>query len=322
MNNDQHQSEHAQEQGQPMNIAALLRAAADGELNDAQRKELDAYLEKHPEAQSQIEFEQAIKSSCARAMSGPTCPDALRAKVLAIAAESASDAQGYANRIQASNAHTRSPSFWSRFGSRSPMMSAAAALLIVAAGTLIWQSASFTSNYANDAPEGLTVQQASYYGRVSDFVVREHTRCCDDKAAQAKLIKRDIDEATQYFSTEFGHDIVVPDMDKVSGEVEFFGGGDCDVPSTPRSGHLRFDALGQDGDRISLSLFVSPDPGLLPMEEGLIYALDSQACAAAGTRLFAWISNGIQYLFVSEADDEMCAKIRALMHAPTDFGSL
>jgi len=318
MNNDQHQSEHAQEQGQPMNIAALLRAAADGELNDAESKELDAYLQRHPEAQSQIEFEQAIKSSCARAMSGPTCPDALRAKVLAIAAESASDSQAYANRIQASNAHTRSPSFWSR----SPMMSAAAALLIVAAGTLIWQSASFTSNYANDAPEGLTVQQASYYGRVSDFVVREHTRCCDDKAAQAKLIKRDIDEATQYFSAEFGHEIVVPDMDKAEGEVEFFGGGDCDVPSTPRSGHLRFDAIADDGTRISLSLFVSPDPGLLPMEEGLVYSMDSEACSAAGTRLFAWTSNGIQYLLVSEADDEMCAKVRELMQAPTDFGSL
>jgi hypothetical protein len=318
MTNDQSHPEHAQDPREPMNIAALLRAAADGEideLSDAQRAVLDGYLADHPEGESQIGFERAMRQSCSRSMSGASCPEALRAKVIAIADAARQEDESYANRIADAGRYTRSKSFWSR----SPMLGAAAALLIVTAGALIWQSVSFTSN---SAPSGLNIQQANYYNRVSDFVVREHTRCCDDKAAQAKLVEHDIGRATEYFSQAFGHQVSVPDMEQVDGQIEFFGGGDCSVPSTPRSGHLRFDAIAPDGQRISLSLFISPDPGLLPLEEGLIYTMDSEACAAAGTRLFAWVSDGLQYLLVSEADDEMCAKVRGLMQAPTTFGSL
>jgi len=320
MTNEHNHPEHAQDPREPMNIAALLRAAADGEideLSDAQRAELDGYLADHPEGESQIGFERALRMSCSRSMSAPSCPDALRAKVVAIAvqAQEQEQDQNYAQQIEDAGRYTRSKSFWSR----SPMLGAAAALLIVTAGALIWQSVSFTTT---STPSGLNIQQANYYSRVSDFVVREHTRCCDDKAAEAKLVEHDIGRATEYFSQAFGHPISVPDMEQVDGQIEFFGGGDCSVPSTPRSGHLRFDAIAPDGQRISLSLFISPDPGLLPLEEGLIYTMDSEACTAAGTRLFAWVSDGLQYLLVSEADDEMCAKVRGLMQAPTTFGSL
>ena len=332
MTHDQNHPEHAQENGQPTNIAALLRAAADGELTDCQCEELEAYMARCPDtkscAESQIAFEKAMRNCCGRAMSKPCCPDALRAKVAAMAAGSsdgsavdtsvhanAPDDNEYAQRLAESNEHTRSRSFWSR----APLMSAAAALLVLAAGTLIWQSASFTTQ---NAPMSLNIQQASYFNRVSNFVVREHNRCCDDKVAQKKLIKNDINEAAAYFSQAFDNQLVVPDMLKAHGQIEFFGGGDCSVPSTPRSGHLRFDAIAPDGQRISLSLFVSPDPGLLPMQEGMTYPLDAEACQDAGARLFAWTSNGIQYLLVSEADENMCATVRNIMNAPTSIGSI
>ena len=320
MTNDQNHPEHAQESNQPMNIAALLRAAADGELTDHQCEQLDAYMSKNPEAESQIKFEQALKGSCGRVMTRPCCPDALRDKIVAMAGvadqESQVYTQQYAQGIEASNKRTRSSSFWSR----SPMMGIAAAVLMMVAGTMIWQSASFTN--ISNAPEGLNVQQANYYNRVSNFVIDEHKRCGDDSAATAKLIRHDIDEATRYFSEEFGRELVLPDMVKAEGQIEFFGGGDCSVPSTPRSGHLRFDAYAPDGKRISLSLFVSPDPGLLPMQEGITYPLDTKACQEAGTRLFAWSKDGIQYLLVSEASDEMCAKVRNMMQAPSALGDL
>ncbi len=317
MTNDQNHPEHAQENGQPINIAALLRAAADGELTDCQCKELEAHCAQCDDAQCQIEFEKALRRCCGRVMGEPCCPDALRAKITAMARQDDQDNQhdDYARRIAQSNRRTRSQRFWVR----SPIMSAAAALLILAAGTLVWQSSSLSNR---NTPAHFTPTQASYFNRVSDFAVREHTRCCDDSIAQAKLVKVDINEAIDYFSQAFGTQVSVPDMDQVAGQVEFFGGGDCHVPSTARSGHLRFDVTSPEGKRISLSLFVSPDPGLLPMEEGLIYALESEACSAAGTRLFAWVRDGVQYLFVSEASDEMCAKVRGLVRAPTTFGSL
>ena len=323
MTHDQNHPEHAQENGQPMKIAALLRASADGELTDCQCEELDAYMAKCPDTksccESQIAFEKAMKDCCSRAMTKPCCPDALRNKIIAMAGaaqvESTQDDHDHAQRIEASNEQTRSPSFWSR----SPMMGIAAALLLMVAGTLIWQSASFTTN---SAPSHFTTQEASYFNRVSNFVVREHSRCCDDKVAQAKLIKHDVAQATQYFSQAFGHELTLPDMVKAEGQIQFFGGGDCSVPSTARSGHLRFDAIAPTGERVSLSLFVSPDPGLLPMQEGMTYPLDAKACQDAGASLFVWTSNGIQYLLVSEADEDMCATVRNMMNAPTTIGSI
>ncbi|PCI11024.1 hypothetical protein COB72_01600 [bacterium] len=319
MTHDQNHPEHAQENGQPMNIAALLRASADGELTDCQCEELEAYMAQCPDTksccESQIAFEKAMKSCCSRAMTKPCCPDALRAKIVAMAANAPQNEEAFAQGIESASAYTKSPSFWSR----SPMMGIAAALLMMVAGTLIWQSVSFTTN---SAPSHFTTQEASYFNRVSNFVVREHSRCCDDKVAQAKLIKHDINQATQYFSQAFGHELVLPDMVEAKGQIQFFGGGDCSVPSTARSGHLRFDAIAPNGERVSLSLFVSPDPGLLPMQEGMTYPLDAKACQDAGASLFVWISNGIQYLLVSEADEDMCAIVRNMMNAPTTIGSI
>ena len=319
MTHDQNHPEHAQENGQPMNIAALLRACADGELTDCQCEELDAYMAKCPDtkscAESQIAFEKAMKDCCGRAMTKPCCPDALRAKITAIAANAPQAEEDFATGVESASVYTKSSSFWSR----SPVMGIAAALLIMVAGTMIWQSMSYVTN---SAPTHFNPSQASYFNRVSNFVVKEHTRCCDDKVAQAKLIKHDIQQATDYFSDAFDRQLTLPDMIKAQGQIEFFGGGDCSVPSTARSGHLRFDAIGPDGERISLSLFVSPDPGLLPMKEGVTYPLDAKACQDAGARLFAWVQDGIQYLLVSEADEDMCATVRDMMNAPSAIGSI
>jgi len=323
MNNDQPQSEHAQDPRDPMNIATLLRAAADGELSDCQCKELDAYLAEHPEAKSQIEFEKALKNCCSRAMTKPPCPDSLRNKVASIVAHSANqivaeaqqEQDAFAQRIEDTGEYTRSQSFWAR---RS-VIGIAAALLMMVAGTLIWQSTSFSSG---PIPNGLNIQQASYYNRVSDFVVREHNRCCDDKAAKSKLVEHDINQATQYFSNEFGAQVVVPDMEQSVGEIVFYGSGDCSVPSTSRSGHLRFDAISPDGEYIALSLFISPDPGLLPLSNEVTFRLDSKACKDSGASLFAWVQDGVQYLLVSEASADMCAKVRAMMKAPSSLDSI
>ncbi len=316
MTHDQNHPEHAQESNQPMNIAVLLRAAADGELTDCQCEQLDAYMAQNPDAESQIGFEKALKDCCGRVMTKPCCPDVLRNKILAMAG-SAEDDQAYAERIQASNQQTRSPSFWSR----SPMIGIAAALLIMVAGTMIWQSASFSN--INDAPSSLNVQQASYYNRVSNFVIDEHNRCCNEKAAKAKFIEHDMGQAVAYFSDLFESQVVIPDMNIDAESIEFFGGGDCQVPSTSRSGHLRFNAIASDGKHIPVSLFISPDPELLPMEAGTkTYPMNSKACSEAGVQLFGWTNNGIQYLLVSEASDEMCAKVRQVMRAPSDIGAM
>ena len=59
------------------------------------------------------------------------------------------------------------------------------------------------------------------------------------------------------------------------------------------------------------------------MEAGTkTYPMNSKACSEAGVQLFGWTNNGIQYLLVSEASDEMCAKVRQVMRAPSDIGAM
>ncbi|MBM92367.1 MAG: hypothetical protein CMJ35_12250 [Phycisphaerae bacterium] len=318
MSNEQQHPEHAQEafldalfEESPINLAALLRACADGELNEQQCERLKKVIADRPEAPSQHDFEQALRGCCSRAMDKPQCPKALRDRVTSMAATAvAADQDAYAQQIEDSNSTTRNRSFWAR----TPAMGIAAAVLLSVAGVLVWQSASIFGVLSPSTP--LNIEQASYSERVGQFVLGEHKRCCNDDAAEAKLIQHDISQASAYFSQQFERPVRLPQMEENQEQIRFYGGGDCHVPETIQSGHLRFDAIDPNGEAISVSLFIAPDPGVLPLEEGVTYRLSSSACDAAGARLFVWVSGGVQYLLVSEASDKTCGDVRDLMDAP------
>lgn len=300
---------------QELCIAAMLRACADGELCREGCDRLKAYLAEHPEAEAQVAFEQGLKGSCERVLSKAQCPDALRAKIQAMAGGAMT-----ASAIEASNTMTREKSFWQR----SPMMSAMAAVLVLAGGALIWQSSSLITKGS-----GLGIVETSpvaYAERVGNFVAREHVRCCEERAAGKKLIHTDIAEATAYFSEKFAKQVVAPvslnTANDSGNQIRFYGGGDCHIPATDGSGHLRFDAVGVDGNPVSLSLFIAPDPGLLEMDEGVTYVLSSSQCTKQGASLFAWVHDGVMYLLVSEADESMCAPVRQMMNAPDEIRPL
>lgn len=296
-------------------IAAMLRACADGELCPEGCDRLKQYLAEHPEARAQVAFEQSLKESCDRVLSEPACPDSLRAKIQGIASESATAAA-----IERSNETTKSRSFWRA----NPMLSGLAAALVLAGGALIWQSSSIISK--NGGLGFVDSTPVAYAERVGKFVAREHMRCCEERAASKKLVINDLGEMTAYFSEKFDLSVVSPVVSSVSAdgssEVEFYGGGDCHVPATNSSGHLRFDATGPEGQLVSLSLFMAPDPGLLELQEGVTYMLDSSHCAEQGASLFAWTQDGVMYLLVSEADETMCASVRGMMNAPTELRRL
>ena len=319
MSNDQHHPEHAQEafldalfEQTPLNIAALLRACADGELSPSQCERLKAIIGDCPVTPSRVAFDEALRDCCGRAMHKPKCPEALRERIASMASASIADQDADPMPLQISTV-TKRRSFWAR----SPMLSIAAVLMLSVAGVLIWQSTNLIGAFTPNTP--LNIDQASYSERVSEFALSEHTRCCDSDAASAKLVKHDIAQAVEYFSTQFDRPVQMPDMAQGDDHIKFFGGGDCHLPETIRSGHLRFDAYDDQGNPISLSLFIAPDPGMLPLKEGVTYRLSSKACDAAGARLFVWVNAGVQYLLVSEASDKTCASVRGLMNAPKDL---
>jgi len=296
-----------------LSVAAMLRACADEELCSIKCERLKRYLREHPEAEAQIEFEKTLKNSCDRVMgSTSACPDTLRAVIEAMAGDSMTSAG-----IDSSNRQSRQASFWKR----SPMMSAMAAALVLAAGALIYQSASIISKGS-----GLGIVNSSpvaYAERVGNFVAREHKRCCDDNEAAAKMIHIEIEESIAYFSDRFEHPVTTPIELDNQAQIRYFGGGDCSVPATDKSGHLRFDAVAPDGKISTLSLFVAPNPGLLELKEGVTYMLNStHQHSEQETNIFAWVTDGVMYLLVSEAKEDMCASVRAMLNAPTELQQL
>lgn len=308
-----------------MSIAELLRAAADEELCPDGRRCLEEHLGAHPEAASQVEFERALKRCCERVMtSEPCCPEALRAKIGAMAVESRGE-EAAGSVVESMQARTAQRSFWAR----SPMMGALAAVLVLAGGALIYQSVGVATSPG--AGGGSQTTPVEYAERVGNFVAREHARCSVDQAASAKFDERDLSEAVDRFASEFARPVMIPstvgaEIEESGIELEFFGGGACHLPSTSGSAHLRFDARrgAADGadEPIRVSLFIAPDPGLLGIEEGVTYKVASKACIENGESLYVWTEGGVLYLLVSEADETLCAPVRTMMRAPGEVRSL
>lgn len=309
-----------------LSVGALIRAAADDELTDAQVEAFEKLCAERDCTKDRVRFEQTLRDACGKAMADqPRCPDALRNKIQALAAaggdvgiarETSTGAEPV-SAVEAMADQTRSVSFWRR----SPGMLAMAAVLALFAGVMIFQGMSLPTG---PVPAGWTVEQASNRDRMAAFVAREHDRCCSsDRASEAKLIIRDMDRAKAHFIDTLGVGglSVVPAVAEV-GEVTFWGAGDCHVPASSSSGHFRFDATTPDGADIRLSLFVLPDEGQFPMDAGTTYRVGSEACDRAGVNLFAWKDAGVVYMLVSEADGGFCAVVRDTMQAPETLGSL
>ncbi len=297
--------------GSARSIGALIRAAADQELTPEQVAEFERLCAERNCTEDRVKFERTLRESCGRVMTGSACcTEALRAKIQAMAAGTR-EVGGAEGRLQAGPTRTRSMSFWRR----SPGMAAAAALLLVVAGTLVWQASRLPSAAP---PAGMTPQQVAYRDRVAGFVSDEHNRCCrSDAAAQAKLIHRDPAAARDHYARTFGAGAVAMEAGTVrAGRVSFWGGGDCHIPGSPKSAHVRFDAVSPEGEPVRLSLFIMPDTDRLPLEPGTTYRMNAQACDKAGVALYAWRAEGLTYLLVSEAKGDFCAMIRQALHAP------
>ncbi|MCC5823976.1 MAG: hypothetical protein LAT64_13610 [Phycisphaerales bacterium] len=314
----------------PHSVGALIRAAADGELTDEQIAAFERLCAQRDCTEDRVKFEQTLRATCGRVMQAPACPEALRARILTLAAADqsgqtqaaqthAAETQPAADGPEAIAPYTRQRSFWLR----SPAMAAAAVVLLSVAGVLIWQAANMPGL---QPPAGMTTQQVDFRDRVAGFVAEEHNRCCrSDKSATDKLVYRDIEAARDHLTEVFGRSdfTLRPVADAPAGSrIEFWGGGDCRVPGYERSAHLRFDATDPAGNDIRLSLFIMPDNQRLPLKDGVTYRLNAEACSKAGVRAYAWRADGLIHLLVSEASGDFCSAVRNLFQAPRTLAGL
>jgi hypothetical protein len=291
--------------GVSLSRGALLRAAADGELSDAQRAELERTL---TEAESgAIETEAALRQAVGRAMAGPSAPQGLRDRIVVAAESGGAELAVHADDPDEIPAPIPMAP-WMR-----PLAVAAALLLVIAGGFMFMRDEGGAGGGPGAGGDGAGGQQAGIQlVELRQFISREHTRCQRDPSRAArKFARAELSEIPERFRPLMGADVSIEEIVKAG--LTLRGVGECHVPGPGSSIHL---LLGADLPQCAatLSLFVQQDPrNRLELEEGVSYELTPQdpGAGATGVSVVAWRRDGLTYYLV--ADPDACSRIREAM---------
>ncbi len=290
-----------------LELGALLRCAADGELTDAQQAELDAHLAKTPEDHARIEFERALHTCCTRALGadqgegkGLTAPASLRERIAAGATEA--ESEPVIATVTPDGVTTRSGAGSIERMIR-PLMGLAAAIALVAAATLFLRGALLANGQFG-------IAQAS---ALTEYVEKEHSRCMLPDAANAKFIE-DAGELPGPWADLVGNALSIEAMTDAG--YRFVGAGECHLPGKGGSVHLMFEEashLDADGRPLAMSLFLKRLPEDSELVEGRTYLLDER-CDRGGP-IVMWVRDGLLYSLVSDCPNA-CATARTALAAP------
>jgi len=195
-----------------LDLAALIRCAADDSLSMAQADALRAHLDSHPEDQARIDFERGLRDATASAMDTGHAPAALRQSVEAILADPNTRTSAETTLGPRS---TRDQSFWRR--SILPIAIAATVLLTFGVTMMITNQ-----SQPKSWSDGLA---ASVVG----WVEREHNKCCEStEYRENKLSITNVNDAQEKALNDLGAAPTHIQLDDVG--YTFAGYGACNIP--------------------------------------------------------------------------------------------
>lgn len=292
-------------------IAALIRAAADGQLDAEQAAALEAHRAANPGECACIDHaigcEKQLRSACGRVLSD--CPPPSRKlyeTVAAIAAQSRNQSRASTTGVETRAAETRERSFWAGFaaGPFVRSLGAVAALLLIGLTLFLFGSP-------------VTDATAAHAREVARFVSGEHNRCeLDPNAAAKKFDIAEIDRVPERYAGLTGRSLTLDDLlDTRAAGLRFLDAGTCHVPGSEASVHIRFETTTQpEGEQPSIiSLFIQPDNGYLHLEEGKAYRLRAEN--ASDKTVLTWARDGRRYTLVSDRP-EPCPKVLSACGLP------
>jgi len=307
-------------------LSELLRRAADGELDAELQARLEARLAEHPEDESRIEFERALRAAVGRAMGGVTAPHRLRDRVMRIAdetravhqhesgqsespAESSAEEEGaLAASLHARAEETRQRSFWVDRARQAVAIVAAAAVLLVV-GLFFMQMGS----------TGSSIGPSTAQAELVTYLSAEHSRCQTDVSYVQSKFTAEQSEVPILFQSILGTHPDLPTLSRAG--LALVDAGQCNVPGKGQSVHVRLETMGSDAlpPGLPVSLFIQQAaPSDNRFEEGVTYAFESDehriSDAGEGT-IFAWRRNGMNYFLVAE-QREICEMFRAEADLP------
>lgn len=288
-------------------LATLLRASADGELTPDQQTRLDAHLADHPADAHRIAFEQHLREACGKAMAGSACPASLRAKITQIASESAAGDESLAGALDARSAQTRNRGFW-RGENRRVLQALAASAAVLVGGAFIWQVVRLSTP---------TLTEPDTTALLASFVSQEHSTCLIDPKRAGKFTIQELASAPGPLRSILGAEPTLPDLAELG--FRFVDAGECRVPGSGRSAHLRFetDGSGTYPAGLGISLFVQQTrESDLPLDEGRTYTFEAPVLYDRSIRrVYAWRIGELKYFLVGE-DLEICERFRAACGMP------
>ncbi len=275
-----------------LNLAAMLRAAADDELGSHDERRLEAHLETAPEDVARIKAEQELKAAVARVMdidSGESAPAGLRDRIASAMAAVEIETEDEPSVPEQMAEATRSASFWS--GSQLRYIAAAAVVVIAAVAVY------FNTTSAPGFDRTLQDRTAA-----ASFVAREHGHCVKDIAHAERKFKIENPEDLPAFAGDIvGMEVALADL-VVSGatNVTFMDAGPCGVPGG-KSIHMRFSLPDYEED---ISLFIQRDKGQMELDDGITYELDAAKDAPNSSSVYIWLREGLVYYLVIENPEE------------------
>ncbi len=263
----------------PMDLATLIRCAADDSLSLEQADALRAHLADNPQDQARIDFERGLRDATAKAMNTGAAPAELRQSIETMFAE-----QQTADTV--GPPETKSHSYWSQ----PRRVGAIAALILFAFSVvLIIQR----PNQSNGWSAGLSQ-------RVVSWIQTEHNKCCDsDKYREKKLNVVTVADAQERSRIDLG---AAPTHIQIENAgYKFVGYGSCHIPGGGASGQIIYAPINGVGEPVSL--FVQQDNGQLDSVatnndciEGIIA---DRSKADPGDQLYIWRRDGLIYYLIT-----------------------
>lgn len=296
---------------QKLNLAALLRAAADDELCSHDERRLEAYIEEDPTLVSRIECDKKLREAISRAFccdSGDCAPKNL-CECVADAMRCCQVEHGSDRSLMEEMARdTRTVSFWQRTTFK---MGLAAAAMVAIAAVLV-----FFNNLTPSGPSQALADRTA----AASFVANEHGHCVTDAIHAAnKFVVGNPDELPSFTGSVVGTEIALADL-VASGatDISFMDAGECHVPGGGPSMHMRFTLPDVQGE---VSLFIQKDSGRLKLSEGYTYTLASSSDAPNTPSVYIWLREGLVYYLVIPERAE-CEELRKSLVLPTETRNL
>lgn len=307
------------EQNKNLSRGVVIRAAADGEMTPEQHAAFEALAETDPQRDRRVAFEQSLRGSVSRAMSGIEVPADLRSSVLAAMRAEGDEA---ADVVRVAGSDTRSTSFWARATAVGAIAAAVAIVGIISTnqpttpGQSGPQGGQSLAGVATEGDEFFTIDDSSpatsrSTARLVSFVAGEHDKCemyedhfdrkfvAQDKASAVQIA---VEVLPSVPSVEMLERHISSKMDSLSSlGYEFSGLGPCRVPGTDRSVHLIYKSA--DPANGAISLFVAETEGMTDrsLKAGTCH---TRTCSKAGHTLAVWKDESAGLVFFLVVPDQ------------------